>query len=110
MKTPKSNLPATTNLTRREVITGTAKLGLLAAGGMITGTACSQSGKSASDGGLPLQGEYLIRNGYILSMDPKVGEIERGDIHVKNGKIVAVASEVSAPTAEVIDFPPRITH
>jgi cytosine/adenosine deaminase-related metal-dependent hydrolase len=102
MKSPKSETPATTNFTRRDLITGTAKLGLLAATGVTAGTACSQTNKAAS-GGLPPQGEYLIQGGYILSLDENIGELDRGDVHVKNGEIVAVASEVSAPDAEVID-------
>ena len=103
MKTPKSDTPATTSLTRRDVITGTVKLGLLAATSVAAGNACSQSNESKTAGGLPPQGEYLIRGGYILSMDEEVGELDRGDVHVKDGAIVAVASEVSAPDAEVID-------
>ena len=103
MKTPKSDTPATTSLTRRDVITGTAKLGLLAATSVAAGNACSQSNESKTAGGLPPQDEYLIRGGYILSMDEEVGELDRGDVHVKDGAIVAVASEVSAPDAEVID-------
>lgn len=92
-------------VTRRELIGGTAKLGLLAAGGMLAGSACAQTEgeKPKADGGLPARGEYLIQGAYVLSMDPEIGHIDVGDVHVKNGKIVAVASGVSAPGAEVID-------
>ncbi len=103
MKTLNTDIPATANLTRRDLITGTAKLGLLAATGVAAGNACSQTGESKAGGGLPPQGEYLIRGGYILSMDADVGEMDRGDVHVKDGGIVAVAPEVSAPGVEVID-------
>ena len=103
MKTPKSETPATTDLTRRDLITGTAKLGLLAATAGVAGNACSQAKESKTGGGLPPRGEYLIRGGYILSMDANVGELDRGDVHIKDGGIVAVAAEVSAPGAQVID-------
>ncbi len=103
MTSPKSDTPETTTLSRREVLTGTAKLGLLAATGVAGATACSQTNESKAAGGLPPQGEYLIRGGYILSLDDEIGELDRGDVHVKNGEILAVAAEVSAPGAEVID-------
>ena len=38
----------------------------------------------------PARGEYLIRGGAVLSMDPGVGIVERGDVHVRDGAIVAV--------------------
>ena len=51
----------------------------------------------------PARGEYLIRGGAVLSMDPGVGILERGDVHVRDGAIVAVsASDIEAPGAEVI--------
>jgi 5-methylthioadenosine/S-adenosylhomocysteine deaminase len=36
-------------------------------------------------------------------MDPKIGDLPRGDVHVRNGAIVAVGSDVAAPGAEAID-------
>ena len=38
----------------------------------------------------PARGEYLIRGGAVLSMDPGIGILERGDVHVRDGAIVAV--------------------
>ena len=63
-------------LTRRELVGGTAKLGLLAAGGMLAGNvvAGSPKEKTASDGKLPARGEYLIKDAYVLSMDPAIGQ------------------------------------
>ena len=92
-------------VTRRELIGGTAKLGLLAAGGMLAGSACAQTEgeKSKADGGLPARGEYLIQGAYVLSMDSEIGHLDNGDVHVRDGKIIAVAADVSAPGAEVID-------
>src|SRR5262245_60991813 len=51
----------------------------------------------------PARGEYLIKGGIVLSMDPAIGTLASGDVHVRDGAIVAVASglEGSAP-AEVI--------
>jgi 5-methylthioadenosine/S-adenosylhomocysteine deaminase len=47
--------------------------------------------------------EFLIRDAFVLSMDPDIGDLPRGDLHVRNGAIVAVGADLSAPTAQVID-------
>jgi 5-methylthioadenosine/S-adenosylhomocysteine deaminase len=52
---------------------------------------------------LPTQGEYLIRGGAVVTMDPAVPDLSRGDVHVKNGAIVAVGAHLGAPKATVID-------
>ena len=54
-----------------------------------------------SDGSRPI----LIAGGTVLSQDPEVGNLDRGDVLVRDGKIVAVASDLStqAPDAIVID-------
>jgi cytosine/adenosine deaminase-related metal-dependent hydrolase len=49
------------------------------------------------------RGEFLIRNGYVLTMDRALGDIAGGDVHVAGGAIVAVGRELDAPGAEVID-------
>ena len=35
--------------------------------------------------------KLLIKGGYILSMDPNVGELERGAVLVEDGRIAAIA-------------------
>jgi cytosine/adenosine deaminase-related metal-dependent hydrolase len=76
----------------------------LAATGLASGMGCAQTGGvSGAPAGLPGRGEYLIRGATILSMDAKVGDFVRGDVHVRNGAIVAVASDIAAPSATVID-------
>lgn len=52
---------------------------------------------------LPQRGEVLIRGGYVMTMDPARGDIANGDVHVRNGQIVAVGSGLNAPSAEIID-------
>ncbi|MHA7680596.1 amidohydrolase family protein [Cupriavidus sp. PET2-C1] len=61
------------------------------------------SARTTAMGGLPEQGEYIFRGGYILTMDPTLGEYPTGDVHVKHGEIVAVGASVDAPGATVID-------
>jgi cytosine/adenosine deaminase-related metal-dependent hydrolase len=50
---------------------------------------------------LPQREEFVIRNAYLLTMDA-AGDVPRGDIHVRNGEIVAVG-RVPANSAKVID-------
>ena len=45
----------------------------------------------------------LFRGGIVISMDPLVGELPRGDVLVEGGRIAKVAPEIAAPGAEVID-------
>ena len=52
---------------------------------------------------LPVRAEVLIRGGHVITMDPTTGDIAGGDVHVRNGTIVAVGRGLAAPGAEVID-------
>ncbi|RAI45126.1 hypothetical protein CH341_05655 [Rhodoplanes roseus] len=52
---------------------------------------------------LPARGELLVRGATILTMDPAVPDLAAGDVHVRDGAIVAVAERIEAPSAEVID-------
>jgi 5-methylthioadenosine/S-adenosylhomocysteine deaminase len=45
----------------------------------------------------------LIRNGFVVSMDPDVGEIPSGDVRVEDGKIVEIGRGLEASDAEQID-------
>lgn len=50
----------------------------------------------------------LIRGGQIVSMDPGMGDLPRGDILVTDDTIEAVAPNIDAADAEVIDATGRI--
>ncbi|MCX4911329.1 amidohydrolase family protein [Streptomyces sp. NBC_00878] len=50
----------------------------------------------------------LLTGGIVVSMDPAVGDFERGDVLIEDGVIVEVAERVDAPDAEVIDATDRI--
>src|SRR5262245_8428914 len=45
----------------------------------------------------------LIRNGFVVSMDPNVGDIPGGDLLVEDGKIAEVGQGISASEVEEID-------
>ncbi|WP_329524857.1 amidohydrolase family protein [Streptomyces sp. NBC_01462] len=50
----------------------------------------------------------LLTGGIVVSMDPAVGDLHRGDVLIEDGVIVEVAERVDAPDAEVIDATDRI--
>jgi 5-methylthioadenosine/S-adenosylhomocysteine deaminase len=50
----------------------------------------------------------LLTGGTVVSMDPAVGDLERGDVLIEDGVIVEVAEHIDAPDAEVIDATDRI--
>jgi hypothetical protein len=52
---------------------------------------------------LPGRRELLIRGVTVLTMDPAVPDLAAGDVHVREGAIVAVAPMIEAPAAQVMD-------
>ncbi len=85
---------------RRTVLKAAAAL---AATGMTSGPLFAQSGPDRTAKVTPGRGEFVIRGATVLTMDSATGDFARGDVHVRNGAIVAVAEEISAPAASVID-------
>ena len=75
-----------TTMSRRSFLSGAAALTI--AGGSDTAGAVESRGTFK----LPARGEFVIRSGYVMTMDPTLGDIARGDVHVKNGAIVAVGA------------------
>ncbi|WP_370270730.1 amidohydrolase family protein [Nioella sp.] len=47
--------------------------------------------------------EIVLRGGYVLSMDRDIGDLEIGDVHIRDGIIVDVAPELTVAGAAVID-------
>src|SRR3984885_14062811 len=45
----------------------------------------------------------LLKGGTIVSMDAKVGDLVKGDLLIEGSKISAIAPEINAPDAQVID-------
>jgi cytosine/adenosine deaminase-related metal-dependent hydrolase len=56
-----------------------------------------------STGSLPARGEFVIRGATVLTLDAGIGDFARGDVHVRDGVIVAVALEIPASAAPAID-------
>jgi len=45
----------------------------------------------------------LIRNATIISVDPKIGDLQHGDILIDGKKIAAIAPTIAADGAEIVD-------
>jgi 5-methylthioadenosine/S-adenosylhomocysteine deaminase len=78
-------------LTRRQLI-GTA----------IAASASSVAAHPAA-ADLPQRGEFIVRNAHVLTMDASLGDLMRGDVHVREGAIVAIGADLPAPNARTID-------
>ena len=50
----------------------------------------------------------LISGGIVVTMDPALGDLARGDVLVENGVIAEVGARIDAPDADVIDATDRI--
>lgn len=92
-----TNSTAPKGLSRRGLLMGTA--GLVGAGLVAARAKAQETGASA----IPSGGNYVLKGGMIATMDPVLGNLRAGDIHVQDGRIVAVAASLDVPGAEVID-------
>ncbi len=68
----------------------------------------SRSAARGRTGTLPPRREFVVRNAYVVTMDAKLGDIPRGDVHVRNGALIAVGPNLTAPGVEQIDGSNRI--
>jgi 5-methylthioadenosine/S-adenosylhomocysteine deaminase len=50
----------------------------------------------------------LVRGGMVVSMDPAVGDLRRGDVLIEDGRIAAIAPVLDAAGAEVVDASGKI--
>src|SRR5262245_56690173 len=79
-------------LCRRGFLRGAAALGVAGAGGLLSSPLLAPTGGGPR---LPARGECTIRSAYVMTMDPTLGDIAGGAVHVRNGEIVAVGAEVA---------------
>lgn len=93
----------TVEMSRRDFLGAAVALGTVALSSNAAGAAQGATGAPGDvSGGLPERGEFIIKNAHVLTMDPKLGEISGGDIHIRDGAIVAVGRDLSAPQAEMV--------
>jgi cytosine/adenosine deaminase-related metal-dependent hydrolase len=83
---------------RRTFLGGVAALGAMHGFGM-----SAQAAVSPSVATLPARGHVVIRNAYVMTMEPGQADLPSGDVHVDNGVIAEIGNDLAAPGAEVID-------
>jgi cytosine/adenosine deaminase-related metal-dependent hydrolase len=79
-------------LSRRGVLGGTAALGAV---GLSEALAAEPAAASPSVD-RSRRREFVVRSAYVMSMDPAIGDIRGGDVHVRDGVIVAVGPDLRA--------------
>lgn len=97
-----------TIMSRRRLLQGASALTTAAlAPGLVTPSQllAQPAARAATTPGpsLPPRTELIIRGATVLTMDPAVPDLAGGDVHVRDGSIVAVAQRIDTPTAQVID-------
>ena len=89
---------------RRTMLKGATALGALiaASGELLAQQAVS---RSAAGPGTPLppRREFVIRGATMLTMDPNIGDFGTGDMHVRDGAIVAVAPRIELTNVQIMD-------
>jgi len=81
------------DVTRRRVIAGAAAAGVGAAAAPVVAEAAP--GRHRHDR------EYVVTGAYVLTMDPDLGDLPVGDVHVRDGRIVAVGRDLRARGARI---------
>ena len=87
-------------LDRRTVLKAAAAF---AATGLASCASQAPTGSGGRSTGLPARGEFVIRGATILTLDAKIGDFARGDVHVRDGVILAVAPAIAASNASTIE-------
>jgi len=96
---------------RRSFLKGAAAAGVSAAGLKLfePRPAAAQEAAAAMPEATGRAGRrYLIRGGSVMSMDPRIGDFPRADVLIEGKKIVAIAANLNAGDATVIDARGRI--
>jgi 5-methylthioadenosine/S-adenosylhomocysteine deaminase len=83
---------------RREFLQGlaAATAGVSLAGGVDAATSRSEGLKESAR-------KFLIKGGYVVTMDRTLGDLETGDVLIDSGKIVAVGKNLPAQGAQVVN-------
>src|SRR5499427_8771439 len=86
------------SIRRRAFLGGVAALGAMHGFRMPAHAAVSPSVSN-----LPARSNVVIRNAYVMTMEPGQPDLPNGDVHVDNGLIVDVGTGLPAAGAQVID-------
>jgi 5-methylthioadenosine/S-adenosylhomocysteine deaminase len=87
-------------ISRRGLLVGTGAAGV-GASAMAVGAAAEARPDPRHGRGHTGPREFVVRGAYVLSMDPAVGDLPSGDVHVRNGRIVAVGRRLRGGGARI---------
>jgi len=94
---------------RRNFLKGAAATGAIAAAGFeLFAPRPAFANDDPPEGTGQPNRRYVIRNGYVMSMDPQVGNFVRGDVLVHGKRILAVGQNLHAGNAAEIDARGRV--
>ncbi len=91
----KTRVHSSHGVTRRLLMSASASMGFLSALAGRQTVVAQTNGQQPVAGGLPPRGEFVIRDAHVISVDPTIGDLPNGDIHVRNGELVSVAKQIS---------------
>src|SRR5262249_9381463 len=86
------------HMSRRTMLTGATAAGALAA---TSRELLAQGARRPAP--LPPRREFVIRGATVLTMDPNVADLASGDVHVRDGAIVALGARLNARGARAIE-------
>src|SRR2546427_3482978 len=93
-----------THMSRRTMLKGATALGaLVAASAELHGQQAVSRSAAAPGAPLPPRGELVIRGAHVLTMDPNIGDFATGDVHVRDGAIVAIGPRIDLTNAQIIE-------
>jgi 5-methylthioadenosine/S-adenosylhomocysteine deaminase len=81
----------------------TLAAGAAAGGGLSETAAADDLRRFDGQPALDPKSRILLKGGTIVSMDAKVGDLVKGDVLIEGSKISAIAPEINAADAQVID-------
>src|SRR4051812_15616731 len=85
-------------------ITRRGFVGAALAGTAIAHQLAAQDAWAQAANSLPARSEFVISNGHVLAVDPAQADLPVGDVHVRNGEIVAIGQDLPIPGGvEAID-------
>jgi 5-methylthioadenosine/S-adenosylhomocysteine deaminase len=90
------------DMSRRTVLKGATALGALVAASDVIS---AQTSRSAANRAAPLppRREFVIRGATVLTMDSNIGDFGTGDVHVRDGAIVAVGPRIDRKNVRVVE-------
>jgi cytosine/adenosine deaminase-related metal-dependent hydrolase len=76
---------------------------LLGAAASLAGTGLLSACASTPGAAVPAGRNFILRGGTVVTMEPGTADLDRGDVHVVDGRIAAVAPRIEAAGAETVD-------